>query len=107
MHSDVVAECPLEYPPVLEAAVEGLVVQPCRRLHLEILGTIAAIVGALDLVRVPHVAIVGLNALARQEVAREGVPEDLEVRPGTGGVGPLHPDKISLEDIYAELVLER
>ncbi len=87
---------PLEDPPVLEADIEGLVAQPCRRLHLKILGGIAIIVEALDLVRVPHVAVVSLVAFARQEVACEGVEEDLEVRPGAGGVRPLHPDEISL-----------
>ena len=38
---------------------------------------------------------------------RQGVQEDLDVRPGAGGVWPLHPDKIALEDIDAELVAER
>ena len=46
--------------------------RPCRRL-LKILGGVAIVVGALDLVGIPHVAIVGLEAFARQEVAREGV----------------------------------
>ncbi len=69
----VVALGPLKDPPVLERAIEGLVTRPRHRLHLEILGGVAIVVGALDLVGVPHVAIVGLDAFARQEVAREGV----------------------------------
>ena len=32
----IVAVSPLKDPPVLEAAVEGLVTRPCRRLHPEI-----------------------------------------------------------------------
>ena len=106
MLSDVVAELPLEDPPVLEAAVEGLVARPCRRLHREILSAITVVEGALDLVRVPHVAVVGLDSFAWQEVAGKGVQEDLDVRPGAGGVRPLHPDEIALEDVDAQLVAE-
>ena len=81
--------------------------RPCRRLHREILSAITVVEGALDLVRVPHVAVVGFHALARQEVAGEGVQEDLDVRPGAGGIRPLYPDKISLEDIDPQLIPER
>jgi hypothetical protein len=60
---DVVAVGLLEDAPVLEAPVKGLVRRPCRTLHAEVLGRVAVIVGSLDLVGVPHVAVVGLNAL--------------------------------------------
>jgi hypothetical protein len=56
------------------------------------------VVRALDLVGVPHVAVVSHDASAQQEVAHEGIQNFLDVRPGTGGVGPLHVD--------AELVAE-
>jgi hypothetical protein len=102
-----VAVGPLKDPPVLEAAVEGLVARPRRRLHPEIPRRVAVVVGALDLVGVPHVAVVGLDAFTWQKVAREAVQKDLDVRPGAGGVGPLHPDEIPLEDVDAELVAER
>jgi hypothetical protein len=88
-------------------AVKGLVARPRRQLHPEISPRITVVVGALDLVAVPHVAIVSLNTFARQEVAGEGVEEDLDVRPGTGGVRPFHPNKIALQDINPELVSER
>ncbi len=104
---DVVAVGPLKDPPVLEAAGKGLVARPCRRLHPEISPGITVVVGALDLVRVPHVAVVGLNAFARQEAAGKGVEEDLDVRPGTSRVRPFHPNKIALQDIDPELVSER
>jgi hypothetical protein len=98
---------PLKDPPVLEAAVKGLVARPCCRLHPKISPGITVVVGALDLVGVPHVAIVGLNAFAWQEVAGKGVEEDLDVRPGTGGVRPFHPNKIALQDINPKLISER
>ncbi len=107
MQLDVVAVGPLKDPPVLQAVVESLVTRPRRRLHPKISLGIAVVVGALDLVGVPHVAVVGLDAFARQEMAGKGVQEDLDVRPGVGGVGPLHPDEVALEDIDAELVTER
>ena len=74
-------------PPVLEAAVEGLVSRPYARLHAKILGGVAIVVGALDLVGVPHVAVVGFDPLAWLEKVGEFVHEDLDVRPGAGGVG--------------------
>ncbi len=49
----------------------------------------------------PHVAVVGLDSFAWQEVAGKGVQEDLDVRPGAGGYGP------STQDNYPELVAER
>jgi hypothetical protein len=104
---DVVVVGPLKDPPVLEVAVKGLVARPRHQLHPEISPGITVIVEALDLVGVPHVAVVSLNAFAWQEVAGEGVEEDLDVRPGTGGVRPFHPNKIALQDINPELVLER
>jgi hypothetical protein len=104
---DVVAVGPLKDPPVREAAVKGLVARPRRRLHPKISPGITVVVGALDLVGVPHVAVVGLNAFTRQAVAGEGVEEDLDVRPGTGGIRPFHPNKIALQDIDPELVSER
>ena len=72
---------PLKDPPVLEAVIEGLMARPCRQLHPKISLRITAIVGALDLVGVPHIVIVSLDAFLRQEVACEGVQEDLGLPP--------------------------
>ena len=43
---------------------------------------------------------------AWQKVDREAVQKYLDVRPGTSGVGSLHPDEIPLEDVDAKLVAE-
>ncbi len=40
-------------------------------------------------------------------MAGEGVEEDLDILPGTGGVRPFHPNKIALQDIDPKLVSER
>ena len=37
-------------------------------------------------------------------MAREGFQGDLDVRPGSGGVGPLYLGEIALQDIDAQLI---
>ncbi len=78
---DVVAEDLGEYSPVLQAPVKRLVMRPDVALHLEVLNRVDVIFGALDLVHVPVVAIVGLNTFVWLEEVRQTGGEDLDVRP--------------------------
>ena len=103
---DVVAEDLRENAPVLQAPVDRLVARPDAALHLEVLGGVDVVLGALDLVRVPAVAIVGLDSLAGLEEVRENGGEDLDVRPLTGRVGSLDPYKLSREDVHPKLVAQ-
>ncbi len=88
MHGDVVPVHLLEDAPILEAPVKGLVARPGSGLHPEVLGGIAIILGALDLVRTANVAVVGLDALARLKRVRQLVVKNLDVCPLPGGVWP-------------------
>jgi hypothetical protein len=89
---DVVAEDLGENAPVLQAPVDCLVTRPDAALHLSVLGgTIDVVLGALDFVRVPAVAVVGLDTLARLEKVRQARGEDLDVWPRPGGVRALDP----------------
>ncbi len=96
----------LEDPPVLEAAIEGLVARPRCRQHPKIRCRVAVLVGALDLVGVPHIAVVGLNVFAWREGVHKGVHKNLDIRPRAGGVWPLDPDQIPRKDVNPELVTE-
>jgi hypothetical protein len=107
VHGDVVMVGLLKDPPVLEVAIEGLVTRPCCQLHPMIHCRVAVVVGAIDLVGVPHIAVVGLNTFAWWEGVREGVHKKIDIRSGAGGILPLHPDQISCEDVDPELVTER
>ncbi len=70
---DVVAEDLGEYSPVLQAPVKRLVMCPDVALHLEVLDGVDVVLGALDLVRVPAVAAIGLNAFVwLEEVHQTG-----------------------------------
>ncbi len=88
MHGDVVTVGLLEDPPVLEAAVEGLMARPHCRLHPKIRCWVAVVVGALDLVGVPHVAVVGLNTFAWQDGVHKGVHKTLIPSHVPVGYGP-------------------
>ncbi len=69
MHRDVVAVHLLQDAPIFKAPVKRFVARPHCTLHPKVLCQVAVIVGALNLIGMPHVAVVGLNALARlQEV---------------------------------------
>ena len=96
-----------ENAPKFEASVEGLVARSYASLHREILGGVAVVVRTFYLVRVADVPVVGFDPLSWLEKVSELVHEDLDVRPGAGGVGPLHPDEIPLQYVDAELVSER
>ena len=53
-----------EKTPVLQAPIKHLVTQPDTALHLEVLWGVGHVHGALDLVWMPTVAVVGLYLLA-------------------------------------------
>jgi hypothetical protein len=95
-----------ENAPILQAPVDCLVVRPDAALHLEVLGGIHVVLGALDLVRMLAVAIVSLNALARLKKVCQVRGEDLDVRPRTGGVRALDPHQVPHQDIHPQLVAE-
>ncbi len=81
-----------EDSPKFEASVEGLVSRPHASLHCKIFFGVTVVIWALDLVGVPDVPVVGFDPLSWLEKVRELVHEDLEVRPGAGGVGSANPD---------------
>ena len=107
MYGNVVPAHLLKNAPILEAAVEGFMAQPGRRMHPQILGGVAVIVWTFHLVCAANVAVVGLDALARLEEVGEDVVKDLDVRPSAGRVGSRDPHQISGKDVDSELVSER
>ena len=75
---------------------------PC--LHRQLLGRANVIEGALYLVGVPTVAVIGLNAfISLKEVGKDGI-KNLDVRPLAGRVWTLNPDKVTPLDVDAQLV---
>ena len=101
---DVMAVGLPENSPKFEASVEGLVARPYASLHREILGGVAVVVRTFYLVRVADVPVVGFDPLSWLEKVSALVHEDLDVRPGAGGVGSADPDQIPRENINAELI---
>ena len=75
---------------------------PC--LHCQLLGRGDVVEGALYLVGVPTVAIIGLDAfIPLEEVGEDGI-KNLDVRPFAGGIRTLNPDEVSPPDVDAQLV---
>ncbi len=103
MLHDVVAVGLPKDAPKFEASVEGLMSRPHASLHREILGGVAGVVRTFYLVRVTNVPVVDFDPLSWLEKS-ELVHEDLDVRPGAGGVGSPDPDQIPRENIDAELI---
>ena len=101
---DVVAVDLGENPPVLQPPIKHLVTCPDAPLHLEVLGGVGVVLGALHLVRVPTVAVVGLDSLAGLEEVRENGGEDLDVRPLTSRGGSFDSYKLSRKDVHPKLV---
>jgi hypothetical protein len=101
---DVVAEDLGEYSPVLQAPVKRLVMRPDAALHLEVLNGVDVVLGALNLVRVPAVAVVGLDALVWLKEVRQTGGEDLDVGPRPGGVRDLDPHQVAHQNVNAQLV---
>jgi hypothetical protein len=64
MRPDVMAVHLLKDAPVLQVPVECLVTSLCRTLYPKVLCRVVVVVGALDLVSAPHVAVVGVDTLA-------------------------------------------
>jgi hypothetical protein len=64
VHCDVVAVHVLQDALVFKAPLKHLLARPCCTLHPKVLRRVAVIVGALDLINVPHVAVVCLDAFA-------------------------------------------
>ncbi len=92
MPHDVMAVGLPENSPKFEASVEGLVSRPYASLHRKILGGVTVVIWALDFVGVPDVPVVSFDSLSWLEKVRKLVHEDLDVRPGAGGVGSADPD---------------
>ncbi len=65
--------------------------RPDAALHLEVLDGVDVILGALDLVRMPAVAVVGLDAFVWLEEVCQTEGEDLDVGPRPGWVRALDP----------------
>jgi hypothetical protein len=61
MQRDAVAVHLLQDAPVFKVPVKRLVARPCRTLHPKVFHQVAVVVGALDLIGVPHVAVVCLD----------------------------------------------
>jgi hypothetical protein len=89
---------------VFEATIDHLVPRPHPCLHRQLLGRGNVVEWALDLVGVPTIPIVGLNALVLREVLGEDGGEDLDVRPLPSWVWTLNPDKVPGFDVNAQLV---
>ncbi len=64
---------------------------PDAALHLEVLDGVDDVLGALDFVRMPAVALVGLDAFLWLEEVCQTEGEDLDVGPRPGGVRALYP----------------
>ncbi len=64
-------------------------------LHHEVFLRVAVIVGTYYFVRMPHIAIVGFDALSWLETVCEIVQKNFDVIPLTGGVGSADPHQIS------------
>ncbi len=101
---DVVTEDLGEYSPVLQAPVKHLVTRPDAALHLEVLDGVDVVLGALDLVRVPAVAVVGLDAFIWLKEVRQTGGEDLDVGPCPGRVRALDPHQVAHQNVNAQLV---
>ncbi len=65
MHRDVVAVGLLLDAPIIKGTLECLVRRPRCALYAEVLCWVTVLLGALNLVGVPHVAVAGLDVLAQ------------------------------------------
>ncbi len=93
-----------ENSPIFETTVNLLMPCPHPRLNHQLLGEGVVVQWALDLVRVPMVANVGLNSLLPlKEVGKNGI-KNLDVWPLAGRVWTLNPDEVPPLDVYAQLV---
>ncbi len=65
MHRDVVVIHLLQDAPVFKVPVKHLAARPRRTVHPKVLHQVAVVVGALNLIGVPHVAVVGLDVFVQ------------------------------------------
>ncbi len=98
---DVVTEDLGENSPVLQVPVKCLVTRPDAALHLEVLDRVDVVLGALDLVRVPAVAVIGLDAFVWLKEVRQTGGED---GPCPGRVRALDPHQVAHQNVNAQLV---
>ncbi len=66
--------------------------------------TFGVVLGALDLVRVSAVAVVGLDAFVWLEEVRQTGGKDLDVGPRPGGVRTLDSHQVVHQNIHVQLV---
>ncbi len=97
---DVLAVGILEDAPGFKPPVYHLVSRSNTRLH-----GVERVVRALDLVGGAHVAVVGLDALARVEEVPKDLVEDLDVRPFPSGVQTLDPHQVPAQNANPDLLL--
>ena len=74
------------------------------RLHPLVCDWVARVVRAFDLVGGAHVAVVGLDALARVEEVPKDLVEDLDVRLFPSGVRTLDPHQVPAQNANPNLV---
>ena len=103
---DVVPKDLGENPPLLESPNERLVTPPDAPLHRQVLNGIHSIFWTFDFVRMPAVAVIGLDLLAGLEEVHENGIKDFYDWPLTGWVGSLDPHKLALEDVHPELIAQ-
>ncbi len=78
--------------------------RPDAALHLEVLDGVDVVLGALDLVRVPAVAVISLDAFVWLKEVRQTGGEDLDVGPRPGRVQALEPHQVAHQNVNAQLV---
>ncbi len=69
MHHDFVAVHLLQDALVFKVPGKRLMARPCRTLHPKVHRQVTVIVGAHNLISMPHVAVVGLDTLAWLQTA--------------------------------------
>ena len=104
MTPDIVAVGILEDAPGFKPPVYRLVSRSNMRLHPLVGDRVARVIRALDLVGGAHLAVVGLDALARVEEVPEDLIKYLDVRPFPSRVRTLDPHQIPAQNANPDLV---
>jgi hypothetical protein len=89
--TDIVPKNMGENFPIFKAPIDFLVACPDLHLHHQLLGRGDVIIGALDLVSMPAIAIVGLNVIIPLNEVGEDSIKNLEVWPRANWVQTLNP----------------
>jgi hypothetical protein len=90
---------------MFKVPVKRLVARPCHTLHPMALHWIAVVVGALNLISTPHVAVVRMRSPGSRQWDRTLFKKNVVSR--TCGVWSLYPNQIPHKDVYPKLVAER